>query len=195
MRGVAEAVVRPADAEQVAAVVAWCGENEVPIVPRGGGTGWAGGAVPRGSGVVMALERLNRVRRLDPLQWRMCAEAGVTTATVQRLARENGLYYPPDPGAAESSQIGGNVATNAGGPHCFKYGVTGAWVTGLEVVLAGGEIVRFGGPVRKDVAGYDLRSLMIGSEGTLGIITAVWLRLIPALPDPLPVAAFYAGAD
>ena len=194
VRGVAEAVVRPADAEQVAAVVAWCGENEVPIVPRGGGTGWAGGAVPRGSGVVLALERLNRVRRLDPLQWRMCAEAGVTTATVQRLARENGLYYPPDPGAAESSQIGGNVATNAGGPHCFKYGVTGAWVTGLEVVLAGGEIVRFGGPVRKDVAGYDLRSLMVGSEGTLGIITAVWLRLIPAVPEPLPVAAFYAGA-
>jgi glycolate oxidase subunit GlcD len=194
VRGVAEAVVRPASAEQVAEVVAWCSDNEVPLVPRGGGTGWAGGAVPRGSGVVLALERLSRVRSLDPLQWRMQVEAGVTTATVHRLARENGLYYPPDPGAAESSQIGGNVATNAGGPHCFKHGVTGAWVTGLEVVIAGGEIVRFGGPVRKDVAGYDLRSLMIGSEGTLGVITAVWLRLIPAPPAPLPVAAFYADA-
>ena len=194
VRGVADAVVRPASAEQVAEVVAWCSDNEVPIVPRGGGTGWAGGAVPRGSGVVLALERLTRVRSLDPLQWRMQVEAGVTTATVRRLARENGLYYPPDPGAAEESQIGGNVATNAGGPHCFKYGVTGAWVTGLEAVLAGGELVRFGGPVRKDVAGYDLRSLLIGSEGTLGVITAVWLRLIPAPPDPLPVAAFYADA-
>jgi glycolate oxidase subunit GlcD len=194
VRGVAEAVVRPASADQVAEVVAWCSDNEVPVVPRGGGTGWAGGAVPRGSGVVLALERLGRVRALDPLQWRMHVEAGVTTATVRRLARENGLYYPPDPGAAEVSQIGGNVATNAGGPHCFKYGVTGAWVTGVEAVLAGGELVRFGGPVRKDVAGYDLRSLLIGSEGTLGVITAVWLRLIPAPSDPLPVAGFYADA-
>ena len=148
--------------------------------------------MPRGSGVVLGLERLNRVRALDPLQWRIHVEAGVTTATVQRLARENGLYYPPDPGAAESSQIGGNVATNAGGPHCFKYGATGAWVTGVEAVLAPGEVVRVGGPLRKDVAGYDLQGLLVGSEGTLGVITAVWLRLIPSPPASLPLAAFYA---
>ena len=135
IRGVADAVVLPADCEQVAQVVAWCHEHGVPVIPRGGGTGWAGGAVPLGSGVVVALERLTRVRALDPLQWRMEVEAGVTTATVRRLARENGLCFPPDPGAAEQSQIGGNVATNAGGPHCFKYGVTGAWVTGVEAVL------------------------------------------------------------
>ncbi len=195
VRGIAEAVVLPGDADEVAAVVAWCCEHEVPVVPRGGGTGWAGGAVPRGEGVVLALDRLNRVRALDPLQWRMHVEAGVTTATVQRLARENGLYYPPDPGAGETSQIGGNVATNAGGPHCFKYGVTGAWVTGVEAVLAPGEVVRVGGPVRKDVAGYDLRGLLVGSEGTLGVITAVWLRLIPAPPAALPVAAFYSGVQ
>lgn len=194
VRGVAEAVVLPATSDEVAAVVAWCCENGVAIVPRGGGTGWAGGAVPRGSGVVLGLERLSRVRVFEPLRWRMCAEAGVTTATVRRLARENGLYYPPDPGATESSQIGGNVATNAGGPHCFKYGVTGAWVTGLEVVLAPGEIVRVGGPMRKDVAGYDLRSLLIGSEGTLGIITAVWLRFVPPPRPALALAAFYPDA-
>ena len=128
----------PADAAQVAAVVAWCHEHGVPVVPRGGGTGWAGGAVPLGTGVVVALERMTAVRSLDPLQWRMQVEAGVTTATVRRLARENGLCFPPDPGAAEQSQIGGNVATNAGGPHCFKYGVTGAWVTGVEAVLSPG---------------------------------------------------------
>ena len=195
VHGVADAVVLPADADEVAEVVSWCRERSVPVVPRGGGTGWAGGAVPLGEGVVLGLERLATVHAVDPLQWRMTVGAGVTTGTVQRLARENGLCFPPDPGAAETSQIGGNVATNAGGPHCFKYGVTGAWVTGLEAVLASGDIVRVGGSPRKDVAGYDLRALLVGSEGTLGVITAVWLRLIPAPAGSWPVAAFYADVE
>jgi glycolate oxidase subunit GlcD len=174
-------------------VVGWCYERDVPIVPRGGGTGYAGGAVPLDGGVVLSLERLTKLRSFEPLLWRMHVEAGVPTAEVRRIARESGLLFPPDPGAAEQSQLGGNIATNAGGPHAFKYGTTGAWVTGLEAVVAPGEVVSVGGPFRKDVAGYDLKSLLIGSEGTLGIITAAWLRLIPAPEAALPVAAFYAG--
>jgi len=118
---------------------------------------------------------------------------------VRRLARESGLFFPPDPGGAEQSQIGGNIATNAGGAHAFKYGVTGKWVTGLEAAIPPGELVRTGGPLRKDVAGYDLKALLVGSEGTLGVITAAWLRLLPAPEAVHPVVAFYpdvrAGCD
>jgi len=183
----ADALALPASADQVAAVVAWCYEHDVPIVARGGGTGMMGGAVAREGGVLLSLERLRSVRELEPGLWRMFVEAGVSTRDVQRLARENGLMFAPDPGAAEQSQIGGNVATNAGGPHALKYGVTGTWVAGLEVVLAPGELVQIGGWAAKDVAGYDLRSLLVGSEGTLAVITAVRLRLLPA-----PAAALVA---
>jgi glycolate dehydrogenase FAD-linked subunit len=195
IKGSADAVALPATAEEAARVVAWCYEHEVPIVPRGGGTGFAAGAVPLEGGVVVGLERMRRVRAFEPALWRICVEAGLSTAEVRRLARENGLFFPPDPGAAEQSQIGGNIATNAGGPHAFKYGVTGAWVTGLEAVVPPGEIVAVGGPIRKDVAGYDLKGLMIGSEGTLGVITAAWLRLLPAPESTLPVVAFHAGTE
>ncbi|MBV8999251.1 MAG: FAD-binding protein [Solirubrobacterales bacterium] len=195
LRGKADAIALPADALQVARVVGWCYEHDVPIVPRGGGTGFTGGAVPLDGGVVVSLERLNKIRHLDPGLWRAAPEAGMTTSDLRRRARENGLLYPPDPGSAEQSQLGGNIATNAGGPHAFKYGVTGTWVTGLEVVLAPGELVRIGGPIRKDVAGYDLKSLLIGSEGTLGVVTAAWVKLIPAPEAALPLAAVYADTD
>lgn len=192
--GDARTLVRPGRPEEVAAVVAWCYDHDVPIVPLGGGSGYAGGAAPLDPDVVViSLERLTAIRSLDPGLWRMEAEAGVTTETVGRRARESGLLFPPDPGAAEQSQLGGTIATNAGGPHAFKYGVTGDWVTGIEAVLAPGELVRVGGPVRKDVAGYDLRGLLVGSEGTLGLITAAWLRLVPAPETQLPVAAAFDG--
>jgi glycolate oxidase subunit GlcD len=173
----------------------WCYENDVPLTARGGGTGLAGGAIPVQGGVVIGFERLNKVRQFDPLLWRIHVEAGVTTGDIQRLARENGLRFPPDPGAAEISQIGGNIACNAGGPHAFKYGVTGHWVTGIEAVIPPGEIVTLGGPIRKDVAGYDLKSLLVGSEGTLGLVTAAWLRLVPAPELELPVIGLYRDAD
>lgn len=193
LTGTAAVLARPGDAEQVRALVQWAYAHEIEILPLGGATGFSGGIVPVHSGpaVAIAMNRLNRVRSFDPLLWRIEVEAGVTTATVHRLARESGLMFGPDPGAGEQSQIGGNLATNAGGPHAFKYGVTSRWVTGIEAVIAPGELVRFGGPTRKDVAGYDLRGLLIGSEGTLGIITAAWLRLMPAPAQRIPVVAGY----
>ncbi len=192
LSGSADLVVRPGSTAEVAAVMALCYERDLPLIPRGGGTGLAGGAVPLSGGVVCSLERMRAVRELEPALWRMLPEAGVPTRHVQRIARENGLCFPPDPGASEQSQIGGNVATNAGGPHAFKYGVTGNWVTGLEAVVPPGETIAIGGPYRKDVAGYDLRSLLIGSEGTLGIVTAVRLRLMPAPEVALPLIAFHS---
>jgi glycolate oxidase subunit GlcD len=191
--GHADAVALPRTAEEVAEVVAWCYAHGVAIVPRGGGTGYAAGAVPLNGGVVLSLERLDRVRSFDPLLLRIEVEAGLRTAELRRIARESGVLFAPDPGAAEQSQIGGNIATNAGGPHAFKYGVTGNWVTGLEVVVPPGELVQLGGPLRKDVAGYDLKHLLIGSEGTLGVITAAWLRLTPAPEAAWPVIGFFDG--
>ncbi len=194
LQGRAAAVLAPAHREQVEDAVAWCYERGIAIVPRGGGTGFAGGAVPTDGSVVLSLERLDRIRRLDPEYWRVEVEAGVTTGRLHEAARENGLYFPVDPGAAEQSQVGGNIACNAGGPHSFKYGVTGDFVLGLEAVVAPGRTARLGGPLRKDVAGYDLKRLLIGSEGTLGIVTSAWLRLLPAPEAQIPVAAAYPTA-
>jgi glycolate oxidase subunit GlcD len=191
LSGAPDLVVRPGSAEDVAAVLAACYRHRVPLIPRGGGTGLAGGAVAMDGGVVCSLERLSRVREFAPTLWRMHVEAGVTTSRIRRLARENGLLFPPDPGASEQSQIGGNVATNAGGPHAFRYGTTGTWVTGLEAVIPPGRLINVGGAIRKDVAGYNLKGLLIGSEGTLAVVTAVWLRLIPAPERVVPVVSFF----
>jgi glycolate oxidase subunit GlcD len=195
LAGTPAAVVRPGSVDEVSQVLAACGRLGVSIVPRGGGTGLAGGAVPVHGEVVVSLERLRRVREISPERWQMTVEAGVTTEHVKRLAAENGLYFPPDPGAGEQSHIGGNVATNAGGPHALKYGPTGDWVLGLEVVLASGEILQVGSGLRKDVTGLRLADLLIGSEGTLGLITAVTLRLLPAREASLPLVGFFASNE
>jgi FAD/FMN-containing dehydrogenase len=134
------------------------------------------------------------VRSFEPERWRIQVEAGLRTAELQRLAHESGLRYAPDPGAAEDSQLGGNIATNAGGPHSFKYGTTRAQVTGLEAVLASGERITLGGATRKDVAGYDLLGLLVGSEGTLAVITAAHLKLLPTPEAQLPLVAIYPDA-
>lgn len=190
LSGRADAVVCPDDAAGVARTLRYCYERDLAVVPRGGGTGLTGGAAPLAGGVVLSLERLRGVISLEPELWRLSVQAGVSTARVARLARENGLMFAPDPGAPEQSQIGGNVATNAGGPHAFKYGRTGAWVSGLEVVLPPGELARFGGAARREAAGYDLTGVMVGSEGTLGVITAVALRLLPAPAVARPLVAW-----
>lgn len=194
LRGSPDAVVTPADAAGVARALRWCYRHDVPVVPRGGGTGLVGGAVPVHGGVVISVERLGSVESVRPELGRMHVQAAVSTANVARLARENGLMFPPDPGAAAISHIGGNVATNAGGPHAFKYGRTRRWISGLEVALAPGELARFGADARKDASGYDLVGLLAGSEGTLGIVTAVQLRLTPAPALAVPVVVFCAGA-
>ncbi len=144
-------------------------------------------------GVVLALDRLDRIRSFEPELWRIHVEAGVHTDRLKQIVRDSGLMFAPDPGAPEQSQIGGNIATNAGGPHAFKYGVVGDWVTGIEAALPPGELVSVGGAIRKDVAGYDLKRLLVGSEGTLGIVTAAWLKLLPAPEVVLPVAIFHRG--
>ena len=145
LSGAPDAVVCPPNPQTLTELVAWCYAHDLPIVPRGGGSGLSGGAVPVQGGVVCGLERLNCVLSIDPGLWRLKVQAGVSTAHVRRLARENGLLFGPDPGAAEQSLIGGNLATNAAGPHGFKYGPTGDWVIGVDVVLAPGELVSFGG--------------------------------------------------
>jgi glycolate oxidase subunit GlcD len=195
VRGRAAAVVLPADESELARAMAWCYRHDVPMVPRGGGTGFAGGCVPLDGEVVLATERLRSGASVDAGEWRMRVPAGLTTTDVRRLARENGLYYPVDPGSSEQCLIGGNIATNAGGPHAFKYGVTRSWVTGLRALLPDGEAIEVGGPTRKDVAGYDLVSLLTGSEGTLAVITSAWLRLVPAPEAAAPLLAAYPDAE
>jgi FAD/FMN-containing dehydrogenase len=190
LRGTPDAVVCPDDAPAVAAVMRWCYDNGVAVVPRAGGTGLAGGAVPVDGGVVVSVERMGRVIALEPERRHMHVQAGVSTAHVARLARENGLMFAPDPGAAEQSRIGGNVATNAAGPHAFKYGATGDWVGGLQVALAPGELAELGSQTRKDASSYDLVGLMVGSEGTLGIVTSVHLHLLPAPAATAPAVVF-----
>lgn len=191
--GRADALVRPPEPEAVAAVVAWCAERGVPVTPRGGGTGFAGGAVPDG-GVVLALDRLDAIGAVSIEGRCVRVGAGVTTATVRRLARESGLIFGPDPGAMETSQIGGNIATNAGGPHSLRHGPIRRWLLDVEAVLPDGALVRTGRGLPRESAGYDLAALLCGSEGTLGVVTAATLRLEPAPEAVWTVAAAYPDA-
>jgi FAD/FMN-containing dehydrogenase len=176
------AVLRPADTAQVAATVRLCAAHGVPIVPQGGNTGMCGGATPDGSGaqVVLSLSRLNRVRSIDPLNNTLTVEAGCVLQTIQALAAEHDRLFPLSLGAEGSCQIGGNIATNAGGVQVLRYGNTRDLVLGLEVVLADGQVLNLLRALRKDNTGYDLKHLFIGSEGTLGIVTAAVLKLFPA---------------
>ncbi|TET33683.1 MAG: FAD-binding protein [Anaerolineales bacterium] len=172
-------VVLPETTQQVSQVVQLAAEKHLPVVPRGMGSGLAAGSVPfPDNSVVISLTRMNHTREIDTLNAIVKTEAGVITADLQAAVEKHGLFYPPDPSSIRHSTIGGNIACNAGGPRCLKYGVTGDYVLGLTVVLADGRVLNTGGEVIKDVTGYDLKRLFTGSEGTLGLITEATLRLI-----------------
>jgi glycolate oxidase len=172
------AAVLPGTTEEVAAIVRVCAAAGLPLVPRGAGSSLVGGSVPLGGGVVISMERFNQLE-IDPSNLCAVAGAGVITAKLNAAAAEHGLMYPPDPASVEICSIGGNVACNSGGMHSVKYGVTADYVIGLTVVMADGRIQRLGGRLRKRAAGYRLMQLFVGSEGTLGIITEVIVRLVP----------------
>jgi glycolate oxidase len=178
----ADVVVSPEGSEQIARVVRLCAQYCVPLVPRGAGTGYTGGAVPLNGGVVLSLERMNRILEIDEENLVAIVEPNVITGDLQAAVERVGLFYPPDPASLKQSALGGNVAECAGGPRAFKYGTTKQYVLGLEAVLPTGEIVETGGKVVKNVVGYDLTHLLVGSEGTLAIITKIILRLVPKPP-------------
>ncbi len=172
-------VILPQSAEEVSRVLAFCNERKIPVTPRGAGTGLSGGALPVMGGVVMSLEKMNRIVEIDAENLFAVVEPGVVTQTLQEAAEKAGLFYPPDPASRSSCMIGGNIAHNAGGPRALKYGVTKDYVYGLEAVLPTGEIIRTGGKLLKNVAGYNLTQLLVGSEGTLAVVTQATLKLVP----------------
>lgn len=174
-----DAVVRPRTTAEVAAVVKACAQHEVPITPIGGRTGLSGGALCVSGGLGLALDRMNSIVDIDEKNLQVTVEPGVITQVLQDAVAARGLYYPPDPSSRGSCTIGGNLAENAGGPRAVKYGVTRDWVLNLEVVLPSGEVIWTGANTLKNSTGYDLTRLMVGSEGTLGVITRAVLRLVP----------------
>jgi glycolate oxidase len=187
----ADVVVFPDATAQVSAIARICSETRTPMVARGAGTGYSGGAVPVRGGVVLAFERMNRIIAIDEASLYAIVEPGVVTGDLQDAVAGVGLFYPPDPSSLRQCTIGGNVAENAGGPRAFKYGVTRHYVLGLEAVLPSGEVIRTGGKTVKNVVGYDLTQLLVGSEGTLAIVTEITLRLVSLPPAVVTLRAFF----
>ncbi|OBK42507.1 FAD-binding oxidoreductase [Mycobacterium kubicae] len=186
------AVVRARSTADVQAVLRWASAAAVPVVPRGAGSGLSGGATAVEGGIVLTTELMRRID-VDPVTRTAVVQPGLINAEVKRVVAEHGLWYPPDPSSFEFCSIGGNAATNAGGLCCVKYGVTTDYVLGLEVVLADGTAVRLGGPRLKDSAGLSLTKLFVGSEGTLGVITELTLRLLPPQPPASTVVASFSS--
>ncbi len=188
------AVVRPRDAEQVAAVVRWAAAHSVPVTARGSGTGLAGACIPRPDGLLISFERMNRILEIDVANSVAVVEPGVTLADLDAATAAHGLVYPVFPGESSAS-LGGNVATNAGGMRAVRYGVTRHQVLGLTAVLGTGEVVRTGGRYVKTTSGYDLTQLLVGSEGTLAVVTEAVLRLHPRLPHSTTVLAPFPSLE
>jgi glycolate oxidase len=188
------AVVRATCTADVQATLRWASAHRVPVVPRGAGSGLSGGATAVDGGLVLTTERMREIT-VDPVSRVAVVQPGLINAEVKRAVAEHGLLYPPDPSSFELCSIGGNAATNAGGLCCVKYGVTTDYVLGMEVVLADGTALRLGGPRLKDVAGLSLTKLFVGSEGLLGVITELTLRLVPAPPPACTMVASFASID
>jgi glycolate oxidase len=190
-----DVVVEPRSAEQISKLLRLANQRKIPVTARGAGFGYVGGCVPEQGGVAVALIGMNRIKEIAVVDGVAVVEPGVITGDLQREARNHRLFYPPDPASFKNSSIGGNIATNAGGPRCLKYGVTRHYVLGLEVVLADGTIVRVGGRTHKNKTGFDLVGLFVGSEGMLGIVTEAILRLIPLPPGRASISAGFPTVE
>ncbi|MFN5443489.1 MAG: FAD-binding oxidoreductase [Crocinitomicaceae bacterium] len=192
---VPEVVLKPETTEEVSEIMRFCYENNIPVTPSGARTGLSGGALPIHGGVVLSMERFNKIIEIDEKNHQVTVEPGVITQVLQEAVREVGLFYPPDPASKGSCFIGGNVSENSGGPKAVKYGVTKDYVLNLEVVLPTGEIIWTGANVLKNATGYNLTQLIVGSEGTLGILTKIVLRLIPHPTDDLLMLVPFYDAE
>ncbi|MCS7029381.1 MAG: FAD-binding protein [Bacteroidia bacterium] len=174
-----EIVLKPHSAEQISQILSYCNEKHIPVTPRGAGTGLSGGSLCVCGGVCLSVENLNRIIEIDTLNFQAVVEPGVITQVFQEAVIEKGLFYPPDPSSRGSCFMGGNIAHNSGGPRAVKYGVVKDYILGLEVVLANGSIIQTGAKTLKNATGYNLTALIIGSEGTLGVVTKIFVKLIP----------------
>jgi glycolate oxidase len=188
-----EAVALPRDTASVANVLRFAHQHRIPVTPRGAGHGYVGGCVPVRGGIVLSLERLNRIKEINADDFVAVVQPAVLTKALQDQAEAKGLFYPPDPASRADCSLGGNIATNAGGPRCLKYGVTRDYVLGLEVVLADGTVVRLGSRTHKNKSGFDLWRFFVGSEGMLGIITEATLKLLPLPPYRAALAMGFAS--
>ena len=189
------AVARPVSASEISQLLVLANQEKFPVVPRGAGTGMSGGSVPTQGGLVLSLERMKRMLEIDEENMVAVVEPGVVTGDLQREVESRGLFYPPDPASHQFCTMGGNVAECAGGLRAVKYGVTKDYVLGLEVVLPTGEIIATGARTAKSVAGYDLTKLMVGSEGTLGVVTKIIVKLLPSPESVQTLAAFFLSVD
>jgi glycolate oxidase len=189
------AVVWPENVEDVVAAMKFSAENEVPVIPRGAGSGMTGGAVPTKGAIVMSLERMNKILEMDGENMQALVEPGVINGTLQKTLEWQGFFYPPDPASMEFCTIGGNVAENSGGPRAIKYGVTRDYVLGLEAVLPGGEVITTGVRTAKGVVGYDLTRLLVGSEGTLAVVTKIRLKVLPVPQDIITLLALFKDLE
>ena len=190
-----DAIVKPSSTEEISRILKYCNQNLIPVTPRGAGTGLSGGAIPHHGGVVIATEKLNKILDIDERNLQVTTEPGVITEVLQNAVKEKGLFYPPDPASRGSCFIGGNISENSGGPKAVKYGVVKDYVLNLEVVLPTGEIIWTGANVLKNSTGYNLTQLFVGSEGTLGIVTKIVLRLIPLPKYDLLILAPFASLE